>query len=1246
MIKFGMKGGDIPVPQISEYGLELPPFFCSPTKKGWKLLNPMTTIRNLAKRKHQLSIDLSRSNVKRPMVTKDGDARPSPEFKDFSAKDQEKLREWEASVNAKPEGEKSGTHQYAHGPVKERGRPVYLAKNGEHHGMEFNEDADEYGINPKAPPKPKKARGRPKGPPKPPPPPKRPRGRPRKAKKARAPPQAVAQDDLFANLVDSDEEEEPEEEDVAKEVRDNYLKMTRDLKGGKTVKAQRKEIKKYLEDTAEVYSDLGLIAERNELKRAYKKALESGGSGLIGRGPKKATAKKSGSASSSSEGSVSSSEEEDVSSSESETEKPKETAAQKKARIAEATKRMREKMAAPRVSTKKAKASPKKEPTYTNWSEKERYQPHLPVKTASSAEEARRLNDKWLKDNPPHLGEDEDDYFVRTIDNAWSSPDKKYTKLAKPKTTMKLFGFENYPLFEPTNPKDLADTIAIEKRSPTKGPIKTDRVQVTEWLKQLRKLQTKNEQEQAFNSIAQAMNDFSDDKKDAIMKDRILNQLYFELQEMDLLPTELPNMPDISDLDSSSHGASGSSSEEYSDGSSSEGSEESSSEDEMRKGGMKVKVKHFDTVPSYWKDENLIIEQRPTKKGNYRVYQMPSRETFGDWDKETQTFANITGNDKQERKERNQKVTAWENHRDAMKRATERERNATELPRRQAEYKASQQRMGGSDSEGEYDPTPENSESEEEEKPITKKEAEKAIPKKEPNVRAWTTYEPTKHLKLLIMIKPNEEGFHDIYTRNQTPVGEFNMKTNEWESVEDFEDIDFFDPDYKILKEIQKMTGHGLIRGGALSADELKKLLGASYDAKTTKVNDFHLDPSVSSKTSKVYHNDKTGQTVVAHMGTQGITDWGNNAVYALGGKYAYKKTDRYKEAKKVQDAAEKKYGAKNISTIGHSQGGLQAELLGKNSKETITVNKATVPFQNKTNANQTDVRTKGDVVSALNPFAKKNNKEVEIGSSSYNPLTNHSADTLGNLDPTQMIGETSEAPHKNWYDKLLGTGLPDWEHLNWGSFTEQFKAFKHQHPDIDVDTLEDFADKILQDPEHYRDNTIKRARFYMNVILKKKSPHTYIMSHGYGIDPRLVSPMPQHFRHPNAMANIYHSPVTPDFVRPIHGHGLYGMGMGPIGQHGLKPVGPFMGHGFNPNTPIGKHGMRPTGDWASQHTRPMGLGMPIGQHSMKPRGGGMFKKGSQEAKDYMASIRKKKMKGGAIPPPRSRSAVTDPTLL
>ena len=183
-------------------------------------------------------------------------------------------------------------------------------------------------------------------------------------------------------------------------------------------------------------------------------------------------------------------------------------------------------------------------------------------------------------------------------------------------------------------------------------------------------------------------------------------------------------------------------------------------------------------------------------------------------------------------------------------------------------------------------------------------------------------------------------------------------------------------------------------------------MLGASYDPKTTKVGDFVLDSKLSTSTSKVYRNPNTAQVVVAHRGTEGLLDWGNNAVYALGGKTAYKMTPRYKEAEKVQKQAEKKYGKENVSTIGHSQGGLQAELLGGKSKEIITLNKATRPFESNKNKNQTDVRSGRDVVSALNPFEKKSSKNIEIQGDTYNPLAEHSGDVLDRLDENQMIGE------------------------------------------------------------------------------------------------------------------------------------------------------------------------------------------------------------------------------------------------
>ena len=156
------------------------------------------------------------------------------------------------------------------------------------------------------------------------------------------------------------------------------------------------------------------------------------------------------------------------------------------------------------------------------------------------------------------------------------------------------------------------------------------------------------------------------------------------------------------------------------------------------------------------------------------------------------------------------------------------------------------------------------------------------------------------------------------------------------------------------------------------------------------------MDKSISSKTSKVYIHP-SGQVVVAHQGTASVMDWGNNAVYALTGDTGYKFTPRYKEAKKVQENAEKKYGAKNITTIGHSQGGYQAQLLGANGHEIITLNKATRPqevlYGSSKKKNQYDVRSKTDLVSLFrNPFQSKN--ETNINNIS-NPLSSHSTNIL-----------------------------------------------------------------------------------------------------------------------------------------------------------------------------------------------------------------------------------------------------------
>ena len=71
---------------------------------------------------------------------------------------------------------------------------------------------------------------------------------------------------------------------------------------------------------------------------------------------------------------------------------------------------------------------------------------------------------------------------------------------------------------------------------------------------------------------------------------------------------------------------------------------------------------------------------------------------------------------------------------------------------------------------------------------------------------------------------------------------------------------------------------------------------------------------------------------------TTADTDWFNNLFYVRG-KYEY--TPRFQRAMETYEKAVKKYGEKNISIAGHSQGAIPSRLLGKNAKEFITLNPA-----------------------------------------------------------------------------------------------------------------------------------------------------------------------------------------------------------------------------------------------------------------------------------------------------------------
>jgi len=204
--------------------------------------------------------------------------------------------------------------------------------------------------------------------------------------------------------------------------------------------------------------------------------------------------------------------------------------------------------------------------------------------------------------------------------------------------------------------------------------------------------------------------------------------------------------------------------------------------------------------------------------------------------------------------------------------------------------------------------------------------------------------------------------------------------------------------DYIPNQEEYVLSGDGLT-GGKLSINHIKRMLKASYKDAPEKIDDFILDKELSGKYAVVYYNPITGQAVVAHRGTKEAIDWTNNLMYAVG---QYKWTPRYQEGLRTQRLAEKKYGAKNISTIGHSQGAILARELGQNTKEIITLNpayKGEKPLKNEYN-----IRSSRDVVSS-GLWGTKRSHDLVIPAKGVNLLGEHMIDILDRVDGNKMIG-------------------------------------------------------------------------------------------------------------------------------------------------------------------------------------------------------------------------------------------------
>jgi len=200
--------------------------------------------------------------------------------------------------------------------------------------------------------------------------------------------------------------------------------------------------------------------------------------------------------------------------------------------------------------------------------------------------------------------------------------------------------------------------------------------------------------------------------------------------------------------------------------------------------------------------------------------------------------------------------------------------------------------------------------------------------------------------------------------------------------------------------------------------EDLGDLLKNSYQPqKIAKANlakkGYGYDDQLSTMNTKVFVKD--GKPVVVHRGTTTLKDVVDDGLLALGlEKYGF----RYKNAKRITEKAEKKYG-QSADAIGHSLGGSLAERSGAHGN-VLTFNKGVGLgdiFTKKNSARQLDVSTRGDLVSGLGKTQNANKEIIDNRFKSKDPFKNalnaHGTDNLFNNknepEPTNIYFPDSE---------------------------------------------------------------------------------------------------------------------------------------------------------------------------------------------------------------------------------------------
>ena len=175
--------------------------------------------------------------------------------------------------------------------------------------------------------------------------------------------------------------------------------------------------------------------------------------------------------------------------------------------------------------------------------------------------------------------------------------------------------------------------------------------------------------------------------------------------------------------------------------------------------------------------------------------------------------------------------------------------------------------------------------------------------------------------------------------------------------------------------------------------NDISKIIKASYKPQAEASSDlenlgYKYDPELSTMENKVFYDPKTGKPNIAYRGSTTVKDWIGNIKLGLG----FKDPEAEKRIQ-LADQVKQKYG-QAPDTFGHSRGGYSAEEAGERfGGKTYTYNK---DIFYTTKSEQTDIRTKGDIVSLPSIFQSGGTKK-EISSKGIfnNFLTEHSTSNL-----------------------------------------------------------------------------------------------------------------------------------------------------------------------------------------------------------------------------------------------------------